>query len=229
MLGIVLSKRDYRENDEIITFFTDKKGKKELLTKGSKKITSKNSYLLEPAVLVDFQYVSGKAWDRVTNVDEVEYFPKLRTNLKKGLIADYSVKLVARLTESEQSDENIFHLLLTWLYFLKKNVFKPVYIDAFVVQLLAEIGFKPTIRDKEEIDGFSIKEGRFSSRDSNSDQYFFSADKEDAERMKQIIQFEFTKPKDLGYDLKLHKLIFSFGDYHLENELSDWRNVIVRD
>ncbi len=228
MLGMVLSQRDYRENDEIISFFTEKKGKKELLAKGSKKITSKNSYFLEPAVLVDFQFARGKAWDRVTNVDEVEYFSEFRSDLKKGLIVDYSVKLVDKLTESDQSSEKIFRLLLAWLYFLKKNNFKPVYVDAFVLQLLAEIGFRPTINEKEDINSFSITEGKFSTKSDYSNQYLLSASKKDAESMKQIIHFDFSEPKDIDYDRKLHNIIFKFGDYHLEKKLSNWRNVITR-
>ena len=42
MYAIVLMRRDFRENDQIITFYTKDNGKVEVLARGVKKIISKN-------------------------------------------------------------------------------------------------------------------------------------------------------------------------------------------
>ena len=42
MLAIVLSRRDFREFDQIVSLYTKEKGKLEVLARGVKKITSKH-------------------------------------------------------------------------------------------------------------------------------------------------------------------------------------------
>ncbi|MFZ2978199.1 MAG: DNA repair protein RecO, partial [Candidatus Magasanikiibacteriota bacterium] len=60
MKAIVLSRRDFREADQIISLYTLEKGKMEILARGIKKITSKNSAHLEPFSLVEAEIIFGK-------------------------------------------------------------------------------------------------------------------------------------------------------------------------
>ena len=41
MLSIVLARRDFKENDQIISLFTEEKGKMEVLARGLKKLSVK--------------------------------------------------------------------------------------------------------------------------------------------------------------------------------------------
>jgi DNA repair protein RecO (recombination protein O) len=52
MMAIVLSRRDFRENDQMIVLYTLEKGKIEALAKGIKKTVSKNAAFLEPFFFV---------------------------------------------------------------------------------------------------------------------------------------------------------------------------------
>ena len=53
MIAVVLGRRDFHEADQIISCYTKEKGKVELLARGVKKITSKNSAHLEQFSFVD--------------------------------------------------------------------------------------------------------------------------------------------------------------------------------
>ena len=77
MKAIVLSRRDFRESDQIISLYTKEKGKLELLARGVKKITSKNSAHLEPFSLVDIDIAYGKEFNHLTKVQPIEYFKNI--------------------------------------------------------------------------------------------------------------------------------------------------------
>ena len=83
MLAIVLSRRDFRENDQIITFYTKERGLVSALARGAKKSVSKNAAALEPLSYVEVELVPGKELQHVTQVYTIEYFPFIRQNLTK--------------------------------------------------------------------------------------------------------------------------------------------------
>ncbi len=60
MHAIVLSRRDIREADQIITLYSREAGKQELIARGIKKITSKQTALLEPFCYMTYDVVAGK-------------------------------------------------------------------------------------------------------------------------------------------------------------------------
>lgn len=223
MLAFVLKKRDHNDTDEIITFFSEEKGKIEFLAKSTKKIKSKNSYILEPFSLLEVYSAQGKSWDRVTKLDSVKYFPELRKNTKKGLIADYSVKLIDKLTQISEKNSRVFKLLLSYLLFLQKNSLNPFVVDAFVLQLLSIVGFKPDLTLIDNISGFSLKEGCFKSEKG---EYIIGCGQATAEKMRQAMKFNFQKPVEGELDSQLHNIIYKFGNYHLEQKLPDWRKII---
>ena len=63
MQVIVLSRRNFREADQIISLYSFDKGKFEVLAKGIKKIISKNSAHLEPFCFSEVEIISGKEFD----------------------------------------------------------------------------------------------------------------------------------------------------------------------
>ncbi|MFB6181805.1 MAG: DNA repair protein RecO [Candidatus Magasanikbacteria bacterium] len=219
----MLKKRDHNDTDEIITFFSEEKGKIEFLAKSTKKIKSKNSYLLEPFSLLEVYSAQGKSWDRVTKLDSVKYFPELRKNTKKGLIADYSVKLIDKLTQISEKNSRVFKLLLSYLLFLQKNSLNPFVVDAFVLQLFSILGFKPDLSLIDHISGFSLKKGCFKSQNGD---HIIRCNEETAEKLRRALKFDFQKSAECSLDAQMHDIIYQFGDYHLEQKLPDWRKII---
>ena len=91
MEAIVLSSRDFREFDQIISLYTKEQGKLELLARGVKKIISKNSAHLEPFSNVFIEIAKGKEIDHLTKVVPIMFFPNIRKDLSKSLSAGYLV------------------------------------------------------------------------------------------------------------------------------------------
>ena len=75
MLAIVLARHDVREFDQMISLYTRDAGKIEVLAKGIKKITSKNSSNLEVFSVVDVEVAPGKEIDHLTKVQPFKIFP----------------------------------------------------------------------------------------------------------------------------------------------------------
>ncbi len=138
MLAIVLSRRDFREYDQIISLYTEEKGKIELLARGIKKIISKHSAHAEPFSLVEFDFVKGKEIDHLTGIQTVDIFSDIRGDLHKSMGAGFVVSATDKLIEIGMKDEKIFALLKNWLEFinLKSSEFNFVLVDGFMVKLL---------------------------------------------------------------------------------------------
>ena len=128
MQSIILSRRGFREFDQIISLYTLEKGKQEVIARGVKKITSKNSPHLEPGSLVDIEIVSGKEIDHLTKVQPINYFVNIRTDLQKSLASTYIINLTDKLVHSGERDEKVFELLKTWLEYINSNYFKSILI-----------------------------------------------------------------------------------------------------
>jgi hypothetical protein len=82
MEAIVLSRRDFREYDQIITVYTKEQGKLELLARGVKKIVSKNTAHLEPFSYGMIESVPGKEILHLTTAQPLHTFPFIRSNLE---------------------------------------------------------------------------------------------------------------------------------------------------
>ncbi len=122
MLAIVLSRKNIKEYDQMISLYTRERGKVEVLAKGIKKITSKNSSNLEVLSLVEIEIAHGKEVDHLTKVQSVKIFKNIYFDFDKICIARYAVRLADENILAQERDENVFNLLLSFLEFLNSAV-----------------------------------------------------------------------------------------------------------
>lgn len=145
MLAIVLSRRDFRESDQIISVFIQEKGKCELLARGVKKIISKNSAHLEPFSVVDIDIAYGKELNYLTTVQAVEYFALIRKDMYKSMAAQYVVELIDQLVREGEMDVRLFDTLYSWLSYISFGQLSQIkcqlLIDCYMVILLYCLGF----------------------------------------------------------------------------------------
>lgn len=208
MKAIVLSRRDFREYDQIISFYTLEKGKVELLARGVKKITSKNSANLEPFSFVEIDLAIGKEIDHLTKVQPIEYFTGIRKDLQKSLSAGFVVSLMDRVVHVGERDVAIFSLLLEWLEFLnhKSKILNPkCLLDAFVVKWLGCLGFD--ITESENRLGLEMKKNL---EILNSGDWEFICN----------LKFE------VGEYKRVHDFVYKFAVYHLERKIVDWNKLL---
>ena len=143
MIAVVLGRRDFHEADQIISCYTKEKGKVELLARGVKKITSKNSAHLEPFSLVDIEIAPGKGIDHLTKVQPINYFVNIRNDLQKSLSAGYVVSLLDKVLHVGEKDEKLFSATLNWLehFNLQLTTYNLQLVDDYIVSLLHCLGY----------------------------------------------------------------------------------------
>ncbi len=142
MLSIILARRDFRENDQIISLYTVEKGKLEVLARGVKKINSKNAAYLEPCFLVEADIIGGKGMTHLTRAQPIEMFKNIRLDLDKISLVGYLMRLLDQLLKPGAPDKHIFYLLVDFLEFLNgtKEV-SPLLLDNFLIKLFSLLGF----------------------------------------------------------------------------------------
>ncbi|MDD2758286.1 MAG: DNA repair protein RecO [Patescibacteria group bacterium] len=145
MLAIVLSRRDYRENDQLVNLLTLEKGKISVLAKGVKKIISKNSAFLEPFFLVEVEIVPGRGALLLTKAIGVNGFIKIRKNLDKILIAAKAVALVDRLVKEGEHEGRLFIFLHDWLAYVNDHRTSRSFLFGFISRLFGLLGFAPQL------------------------------------------------------------------------------------
>lgn len=146
MEAIILSRRDFRESDQIISAYTKERGKVEALARGVKKIVSKQSAHLEPFSFVMLETVPGKDITHLTTAQPLNLFLGIRNDFAKMMSAQMITRMTDSLTEPNEPDTRIFALLKTWLSFVDKtSTFNWLLIDGFLLYLLSILGFSPIL------------------------------------------------------------------------------------
>lgn len=202
MQAIVLARQDFRESDQIISVYTKEKGKLELLARGVKKITSKNSAHLEPFSFVDIDIAPGKGIDHLTKVQPINYFVNIRNDLQKSLAAGYIVSLLDKVLHVGEKDERLFVMILSWLDYLnlKLTAYGLWLSDGFIVKLLNCLGY-----DITQASGLELELKNNLEILKNSD-------------WKTVAEYRMQITKNN----KLHDFIYNFLVERLERKVKDW-------
>lgn len=148
--GFVLSKRPFRESDQIYTVFTREYGKIDFKAKGSRKISSKLASHLEPFSRSYFHLIQGKRGNILIAVEAQERYMDIRRKSNNLLLATHANYLIDIASKWRQVDDELYDMLCEW--FLLLNVHDE-YSDAharwllgsFAMKLLGYCGYKPEI------------------------------------------------------------------------------------
>lgn len=142
MLAIVLSRRNFREYDQVIMVYTQEAGKCEFVAKGIKKMTSKNAAHLEPFSVVDIGTAVGKEYDYVTNVQSIYYFSIIRKNPARTHFASTLIQLLDLATKPGEADPELFSLTLETLQEIQDGNPTIHVVDTYALRLLRLLGFE---------------------------------------------------------------------------------------
>jgi len=200
MLSIVISRRDFREKDQIISLLTEEKGKLEVLARGVKKITSKNAAYLEPFFLVEAEIIPGRDLSHLGSVQPARAFKNIRADLGKSLLAGYMARLMDRLIQPLSPEPHIFKLFVSWLEYLDKTKkVTTVLADAFVIKLYYFLGFDIT----------KVKKLSASQK----------------KQLAELLKEKWSLVLENKGSKALHTLVYRFAVYHSERELKDWQKL----
>ena len=246
---IVLNRKNFREYDQMISFYTKEFGKLEALAKGIKKITSKQSGYLEPFSLVEAEMIYGKEINRLIKVQPIEIFKNIRQNLQKSLTVGSIVGLVDKMLRTGEEDERIFYLLKTWLEHVEKiDVVNKGLLYGFVVSLFRCLGFAPELdkcigcgKVKKENISFDIKNGglvcgvcgkynpntRMLSEPANIRiKEIYPIDLEQIKYFKILLSGDWQEISKLDDEKKVFNLIYKFCQFHSESKIVIFFNFI---
>ncbi len=150
--GIILSKRNFSESDKILTIFSKEQGKTGLIAKGIRKLKSRKRGHLEVFNYINFHATKGKDLDMITEVETVEDFKEVRSNLKKISLAYYFMEVISKITQDKEKNEAIFEHLLVYLKKLKTlKTLKKLRIE-FVTKILVLLGYWPYGQELVDVD-----------------------------------------------------------------------------
>ena len=235
MQAIVLSRRDFREVDQLISVYTREQGKRELLARGIKKITSKNAAHLEPFSLVQIEVAAGRELDHITTAQAMESFPAIRAAFMSSVMATTIVELVNDLTNNNQAETGLFDLLCNSLQTLEKQtVIPPWFVDAFALRCMVKLGFSPTL-DRcvvcatKEADAWSLAVALGGKLCSSCRQnkyrdevVYLDCSGVALTALESLLIGSVTVDIDHKSGSQLHEFVYQFLLFHSEKRVSDW-------
>jgi DNA repair protein RecO (recombination protein O) len=249
--GIILRRRDYRENDGLFSIYTRERGKIEAVAKGVKKIKSKMSPHLVYFSSIELMIARGKKFDQIAGATMIKNFSGIKSDLSTIILASFCLEAIDALIKVEHKDERIWKLLNEFLEIfeiknskLEKSPPPPLVrgdkgglARAFSLKLLSYLGYTPEFyncvvcKNKIVPDGniFSFKKGGlvcgkcYKTRKIEGLKISTNAIKVLRLMLKEDLK-KFMKLRILpGLSGEINKIIDSFLAVHLEKELKSQR------
>lgn len=147
--AIVLKIEPWNEVDSKVSFYTQEKGKLELIARGTRKLTSKLVSHLQPFNLVDLMVINGKRVGYAGAAISLACYSQIKQDLDKVQIANQFINIVNRLIKTNEPDPEIFSLIRQFLNILEQVESEVLFYDflaqASLLQLLCLLGYAPDI------------------------------------------------------------------------------------
>ncbi len=113
--GIVLQRKPMGETDRLLTILSPEYGLIRAVAPGSRKLKSRLRGRSELFVVNQYLVVKGRSLDKITQAETLRCYPGLSQTLSQLTASQYLAELVLTLALSEQSQEEIYELLLEHL------------------------------------------------------------------------------------------------------------------
>lgn len=117
--GIILTKSNLLENDELIAVYTREFGKIVLRSRGARKFLAKLTASLQTATSVEVEFVQGKMGKIVTSSYVLEPLNEIRKDLPRLNTVHAALKFIDHLVIEEQRDELLWNFLTTFIEHMK--------------------------------------------------------------------------------------------------------------
>lgn len=142
--ALVLRTYKLGEADRIVVLFTLDHGKVRSVAKGVRKTTSRRGALLEPISHIACQLYRGRDLDTVAQVQTLDAFTVIRTDLDRLSRAAVLLEAIDGVTLDREPDPSLYGLLLRGLRTLEQGD-RPLLVAGFLFKLLALEGVAPIV------------------------------------------------------------------------------------
>lgn len=146
--GIVLLKKDWRENDILFTIYTSDFGKLKLHGIGMKKIKSKLAGQLATPGIIDLMLAKSKTQDKIASAFLAEKFD-LDLNIDFPYLC-FLYEVFDKAVGEGQADVRLWNLLvksIKWLYLAPNEEQKKIVLVFFVFRLFKILGYQPKLEN----------------------------------------------------------------------------------
>jgi DNA repair protein RecO (recombination protein O) len=143
--AVVLRRRDMGEADRLLTVYSREHGKLQQIAKGARRPSSRKAGHLELFTRVQIQAARGRDLDVITQVEALDLFPRLRSDLDRLGQASYLIELIDRFTVEAEPNETLFLLLTRSLEFMDQGGDAHNITRAFELRLLDQVGYRPEL------------------------------------------------------------------------------------
>ncbi len=143
--AVVLSKIDYGDSSNIVSFFTKDFGKLSAIIKGARNPKSKIGPIADPMNYVQLVIYSKESRDLqiASSIDLISHFPKIKEDYELLKYAYSVVELMKKLTVEHELNVRLFKGLVRILELLNASKQEPIVIfGRFFVFFLTELGFQ---------------------------------------------------------------------------------------
>jgi DNA repair protein RecO (recombination protein O) len=148
--GLILSRKNWLENDRIISFYSQEEGKIDILARSSRKIESKlGPVISEPFVLLRVTVASGKKFFHLIGVEARRHFKKILKSETKLIKINDIFNQIDALIKFQKKDAKIYFLTAKFLETVEKisEIKLKAISSAFLIKFLAFSGYKPEVRN----------------------------------------------------------------------------------
>ncbi len=143
--GIVLESKPLGDAHLMVTLLTSDEGKLRAVARGARKTTSKLVGHLEPLTRVEMSLSKGREFNYVSQVQVLESFLSLKTELGGVTRGLYLAELASWYAVEEAPGTSIYNLLLDGLRVLPESKNPDVVLRCYEIQLLRVSGFMPEL------------------------------------------------------------------------------------
>ena len=144
--GLVISERDFGENDKILLILTERYGKLPVMAKGAKSVKNRHMPSTQLFAYASFGLRKKGNFYYITDSDLIENFYNIRNDIIKLALSTYLCDVINDVTQEGNNEDEILRLTLNMLYAVSREI-KPYEVirAAFEVRLASELGFAPDI------------------------------------------------------------------------------------
>ena len=148
--AVVLRTRPHGESDKIVTFLTQDWGKVTGIAKGAKRSRRRFVNVLEPFSHVTLRFRPSRSDELVfiLGCELIRAFRRPSQDLQRFALASYLVELTDVMVAGREAGQEIYLLLLHTLTALEEASSLPtLFLSAFELRLLVEVGYAPNMSD----------------------------------------------------------------------------------
>lgn len=140
--AVVIKNKDYKENDKLVTIFSESHGKVNVIVRGAKRVKNSKLPLTLPFSFCDYVLYKGKTMFTLNEGSIIESFQDFLKDLETLTYTTYILELIDIALVEEEPNYKVFKDVIASYYFIKNKVLPiELLVMYFELKVLKNTGF----------------------------------------------------------------------------------------